>query len=82
MYIIFMSPTVHEAKSLKFKIYFRDHNPPHVHVEGRGAEAVFELSSCKCIENNGFSLQAINKIEKLIREKKERFLEAWNDYQK
>jgi hypothetical protein len=77
-----MSPTVFEVKNLKFKIYFKDHNPPHVHVEGRGAEAVFDLGSCICVKNSGFSQQAINKITEFVREKRAVFLEAWHDYQK
>ena len=82
MYIMIMSPTVYEVKSLKFVIYFRDHNPPHVHVKGRSAEAVFDLKTCECIENNGFSSRAINRIGGMITEKKQLFLEAWHDYQK
>ena len=35
-----MSPTVFEAKNLKFKIYFKDHSPPQVHVEGKGADLI------------------------------------------
>jgi len=77
-----MSPTVYEVKNLKFRIYFKDHNPPHVHVDGKGARATFDLKKCECIENGGFSARAIHEIEKIIREKREIFLEAWNDYQK
>jgi hypothetical protein len=77
-----MSPTVFESKRLKFKVHFKDHNPPHVHVEGPGAEAVFDLDGCHCIQNSGFSEKAIRQIEKQIIEKKQLFLEVWNEYQK
>lgn len=82
MYTIIMSPTVFEAKNLKFMIYFKDHNPPHVHVVGPGAEAVFDLETCECTQNSGFSSTAINRIAEIVREKKQAFLEAWDDYQK
>ena len=77
-----MSPTIFEAKNLKFQIYFKDHNPPHVHVVGKGAEAMFSLKTFKCLENNGFSARTINEISRIICEKSEEFLEAWHDYQK
>jgi hypothetical protein len=82
MYNIRMSPTVFESKRLKFKIHFKDHNPPHVHVEGPDAEAVFDLDVCRCVQNNGFSEKAIRQIEKRIDEMKQIFLEAWDEYQK
>lgn len=81
MYLMIMSPTVYEAKNLRFMIYFKDHNPPHVHVKGPAAEAVFNLGTCECKKNTGFSAQAISRISKIVREKKQAFLEAWNDYQ-
>jgi hypothetical protein len=82
VYYILISPTVYEAKNLKFKIYFKDHNPPHVHVIWNDAEAVFLLKTSECIENNGFSARAINQISKIVSEKAEEFLEAWHEYQK
>ena len=63
-----MSPTVYEAKNLKFKVHFKDHNPPHVHVEGRGVEAVFSLKTFECLENNGFSARAIGQISQVVQE--------------
>ena len=77
-----MSPTVYVVKNLKFKIHFRDHNPPHIHVQGKGAEAVFLLNSGECIENKGFSAKTINQLGNLVREKTKIFLEAWDEYQK
>lgn len=70
------------SRSLKFKIYFRDHNPPHVHVEGPGAEAIFELRTCACIESHGFSKQALSQIQKEVINRQSELMEAWNDYQK
>ncbi len=71
-----MSPTVYATKSLKFRIYFKDHNPPHVHVAGSGAEAVFKLETCECLENNGFSRRAIHRIAEMIQHKRALFLET------
>jgi hypothetical protein len=52
-------PTVLRFAGLRVVIYFNDHRPAHVHVIGRGCEAVFDLH-CPAgppavRENYGFS---------------------------
>lgn len=37
-------PTVLRFGAFRVVIYFNDHRPPHVHVLGRGCEAVFVLN--------------------------------------
>jgi hypothetical protein len=37
-------PTVLRVAGLRIVIYFADHRPAHVHVIGRGGEAVFDLN--------------------------------------
>lgn len=37
-------PTIERFKGLRVVIYPNDHRPPHVHVIGRGCEAVFCLN--------------------------------------
>jgi hypothetical protein len=37
-------PTVLRVAGLRIVIYFADHRPAHVHVVGRGGEAVFDLN--------------------------------------
>ena len=36
-------PTVHTIDGLRVVVYPNDHRPAHVHVIGRGCEAVFNL---------------------------------------
>ncbi len=40
-------PTVLRVAGLRIVIYFADHRPAHVHVIGRGGEAVFDLNCPK-----------------------------------
>lgn len=51
-------------------IYFNDHQPAHVHVIGRGCEAVFNLNCpdgpIDLRENYGFSRREITQIEKVL----------------
>lgn len=54
-----MSPTVGSFKGWKVKMYFEDHNPPHIHLEKAGKEVVV-----------GIDGDIINGIEN-IKEKKE-----------
>jgi len=37
-------PTVHRFHGLRVVIYPNDHRPAHVHVMGKGCEAVFRLN--------------------------------------
>ena len=52
-------PTVHRFHGLRVVIYPNDHRPAHVHVMGKGCEAVFRLNPpsgpLDLRENFGFS---------------------------
>ena len=70
-------PTVFKIDKLKFKIYSRDHNLPHVHVEK--AEAVFDLKTLRLIHSSGFEFAQIRQIQEHVRELQEYLLEIWNE---
>src|SRR5260370_25575848 len=59
-------PTVLRFDGLRVVIYPNDHRPAHVHVIGRGCEAVFNLSCpagpAELRENYGFSRREIPQI--------------------
>ena len=38
-------PTVHQIKSVKIKLYFRDHLPPHFHACYNEHEVLIEIES-------------------------------------
>ena len=59
-------PTVLTIFSLRVIIYPNDHRPAHVHVQGKGCEAVFNLhcpdGPPDLRENYGFSQKELGKI--------------------
>ena len=61
-----MLPTVLRFGGLRVVIYPNDHRPAHVHVIGRGCEAVFNLNCpagpVELRENYEFSRRVIAKI--------------------
>ena len=75
-----MSPTIYEFDGIKVKIHARDHNPPHVHVEGKGCEARFNLKTLELLTNTGFSRSDIERIQKEIRIRVVSLLEIWEAY--
>jgi hypothetical protein len=72
-----MSPTVYEFDGIKIRIHAGDHNPPHVHVEGKGYEARFELKTMTLISNSGFSRSDISLIREQIEMRAVTLLEIW-----
>jgi hypothetical protein len=60
-------PTVLRFTGLRAVIYPNDHRPAHVHVIGKGSEAVFNLhcpgGPVELRENYGFNLKDLNRIE-------------------
>lgn len=75
-----MSPTFYEFDGIKIKIHARDHAPPHVHVEGKGHEARFDLKSLKLLSNTGFSRSDIERILKEIQIRALKLIEIWEAY--
>lgn len=75
-----MSPTVYEFDGIKIKIHAKEHNPPHVHVEGKGCEARFHLKTLELMSNDGFSRSDINRIRKELQNRALSLLEIWEAY--
>ena len=59
-------PTVHRFRGLRVVVYPNDHGPAHVHVIGKGCEAVFELNAPggppALRENYGFIMRELSAI--------------------
>ena len=75
-------PTVIEYLGLKFKINANDHNPPHVHVEGRGCSVRISLKSIKVMSIDGFSRSDLKRILEVVRFYQKELMGAWNEYHK
>lgn len=63
-------PTVFRFAGLRVVIYYNDHRPAHVHVIGRGGEAVFRLDCPNgppaLREVYGMSLKQVNRIAEAL----------------
>jgi hypothetical protein len=74
-------PTVLRFDGLRVVIYPNDHRPGHVHVIGRGHEAVFILNCpdgpVEIRENYGFAKRALKRIARLLMKDLEEFCRAW-----
>ncbi len=74
-------PPVLRFDGLRVVIYPNDHRPAHVHVIGRGCEAVFNLNCpagpAELRENYGFSRREIPQIQNVLSEHVEELCAAW-----
>ncbi len=75
-----MSPTVFEFDGVKVRIHKKDHNPPHVHVEGKGYEARFDLRTMELLGNTGFSRGDIARIRAELEARALKLMEVWNAF--
>lgn len=74
-------PTVGSFDGLRITIFYNDHRPAHVHVIGRGCEAVFALNCpngpVQLRENYGFSRAALARIKRKLNQDVKRLCRQW-----
>ncbi|MBZ5614496.1 MAG: DUF4160 domain-containing protein [Acidobacteriia bacterium] len=74
-------PTVLRFDGMRVVIYPNDHRPAHVHVIGRGFEAVFNLNCpggpVELRENYGFSRRELTRIHGALTERLDEACRAW-----
>ena len=74
-------PTALRFDGLRVVVYPNDHRPAHVHVVGRGHEAVFYLRCARgpvsLRENFGFSRSGIQRIEAKLNQNVAALCRAW-----
>jgi hypothetical protein len=54
--------------------------PPHVHVDKNGNAAKFWLEPLQLAKDAGFSRHELNEIYDLLREHRQKLLNAWHEY--
>jgi hypothetical protein len=80
-YSMCISPVIFMFESLKFKINVNDHNPPHVHVEGRGASVRINLLTMSYMDDHtDFSQSALERIKREVTRYRDLLLEEWEKY--
>jgi hypothetical protein len=74
-------PTVFRSGPYRFFFYSGDRDePPHIHVERDDDTAKFWLDPVRLHNSGGFSRTEINRIQKLVEEKREELLRSWDEY--
>lgn len=77
-------PVILRGDGLKFFFYANEGNPrepAHVHVRQAGIEAKFWLApDVQLARNDGFDAPSLRRIERLVRQHRQSFLRAWNEY--
>lgn len=78
-----MLESVLRLDGLRAVIYPNDHRPAHLHVIGRGCEAVFNLrcrvGSVELRENYGFSRREITRMQSGLTGRLAQLCQAWED---
>jgi hypothetical protein len=76
-----MSPVIFIFESLKFKINANDHNPPHVHVEGKGSSVRINLLTLDFMDDKtDFSRGTLDLIMSEVIKRKDELLLEWEAY--
>lgn len=74
-------PTILTFLGCRITIYPNDHRPAHVHVIGRGCEAVFKLhcpnGKPELRENYGFSKKELSQIVEYLTEQHVHLCDQW-----
>ena len=71
-------PEILRLFGLKFYIYTRDHQPPHVHVVSQDGAAKFAISeNIELIDNKGMKSKDLKLAEAIIEENKDNILNEW-----
>lgn len=74
-------PTIDTVGPYRVFIYSSDRNEPrHVHVEREKFQAKFWLEPVRLEVSGGFSRSEINRIQRIVEERREKYVRKWNEY--
>jgi hypothetical protein len=74
-------PTVLVWNGYRFYFFSNEGTePPHIHVDKSGNSVKFRLDPVSIARNYGFSEREARAIKDKVQEKRDSFIEAWNDY--
>ena len=66
-----------------YRVYFYSHDmtePPHVHVDRDDNTAKFWLAPVALAYNIGYRAKELRDVQRIVSERADELLEAWNDY--
>ncbi len=74
-------PTVHRIGPYRFLFYSADGTePPHIHIRAGKAQAKFWLAPVRFATSSGFKPHELRRIERLVIEHQQLFVEAWHEH--
>ena len=74
-------PTIFRDGTYRFFFYAADRDEPHhVHVERDDKVGKFWLDPIRLQNSGGFNRLELKQIRRIIEEKQESLMEAWNEY--
>ena len=75
-------PEVFRFYGFSFFFYSKEHEPPHIHVEGNNGMAKFDWNGKEFVlnEKEGIKVNDMKKIKSVITENSDIILNRWNDY--
>ena len=75
-------PEIFKFYGFSFFFYSREHEPIHVHVEGNGGYAVYDLEDGSFVlrEKQNIKANDQKKIESVIEENKDIIIKRWKEH--
>ena len=74
-------PTVLRIGPYRFFFYSNENGePPHIHIQRDRMLAKFWLNPLRLAGSTRFSSKELRKLETLVFDNRETFLEVWNEY--
>ena len=74
-------PTVLQIGPYRFYFYAGNRDEPvHVHIERDADVAKFWLDPVRLQRSGGFGSSEINRIQRLVEERREELVRGWNEY--
>lgn len=74
-------PTVLNTEGFRFFFFSNEGTePPHIHVQRAEKYAKFWLQPLQLSMNDGYTSRELSRIDALIEQHRESFLEAWREF--
>jgi Domain of unknown function (DUF4160) len=74
-------PAIKRIGRYRFFFYSRESNePPHIHVQSAERAAKFWLIPVALARSDGYNSAELTRLQELVEENRQLFLEAWNGY--
>ncbi|MBT3208543.1 MAG: DUF4160 domain-containing protein [Bacteroidetes bacterium] len=74
-------PTIIWIRKFRFFFYSNElGEAPHIHIQSDNKTAKFWLTPVKLSKSIRFTPKELRRLEKLVAENKNKFLEVWNEY--